>query len=46
MDYVYTIGHYVMIAWSVNAMQMPIEDAADQIGWDLKTRSLPQNPSS
>ena len=39
MDYLHMIGHYVMIAWSVNAMRMPLEDATDQIGWDLKTKS-------
>jgi 4-carboxymuconolactone decarboxylase len=39
MDYIHTIGHYVMIAWSINAMRMPLEDHVDQIGWDLKTRS-------
>lgn len=39
MDYLHTIGHYVMIAWSINAMRMPLEDYADPIGWDLKTKS-------
>jgi hypothetical protein len=39
MDYIHTIGHYVMIALSINAMRMPLEDHADPIGWDLKTKS-------
>ena len=39
MDFVHTVGHYVMIAWSISAMRMPIESYADQIGWDLKTAS-------
>lgn len=39
MDYLYTIGHYVMTAWATSAMRMPLEDATDQIGWDLKTKS-------
>ena len=39
MDFLHTIGHYVMIAWSINAMRMPLEAHADLIGWDLKTAS-------
>lgn len=39
MDFLHTIGNYVMIAWSINAMRMPLEEATDQIGWDLKTKS-------
>jgi 4-carboxymuconolactone decarboxylase len=39
MDFIFTIGHYVMTAWAINAFRMPIEDHADQIDWDLKTKS-------
>ncbi len=39
MDFVYTCGHYVMTAWAINAFRMPIEDYADKIDWDMKTRS-------
>lgn len=39
MDLVFMIGHYVMTSWSINAMRMPLEPHADQIGWDLRTAS-------
>ena len=39
MDFLHTIGHYVMIGWAINAMRMPLEEHADLIGWDLKTAS-------
>ena len=39
MDFLHTIGHYVMIGWAINAMRMPLEEHVDQIGWDLKTAS-------
>jgi 4-carboxymuconolactone decarboxylase len=39
MDYLHTIGHYVMIGWAFAAMRMPLEDYVDPIGWDLKTVS-------
>jgi 4-carboxymuconolactone decarboxylase len=39
LDFVHIVGHYVMLAWAINAMRMPLEDHADQIGWDLKTKS-------
>jgi hypothetical protein len=39
LDYLHTIGHYVMIGWSINAIRMPLEDYVDPIGWDLKTKS-------
>ncbi len=39
MDLIFTIGHYVMTSWAINAMRMPLESYADQIGWDLKTKS-------
>ncbi len=39
MDFVYTVGHYVMTAYAISAFRMPLEDHADQIDWDLKTKS-------
>lgn len=39
LDCLHTIGHYVMIGWSINAIRMPLEDYVDPIGWDLKTAS-------
>jgi 4-carboxymuconolactone decarboxylase len=39
MDFVFTVGHYVMTAWAIKAFRMPIEEHADKIGWDLKTES-------
>ena len=39
MDFVFTIGHYMTTAWTINAFRMPIEEYADVIDWDLKTKS-------
>lgn len=39
MDFVFTVGHYVMTAWAIKAFRMPLESYADKIGWDLKTAS-------
>ncbi|MBU6268089.1 MAG: carboxymuconolactone decarboxylase family protein [Sphingomonadales bacterium] len=39
MDFVFVIGHYVMLGWGINAMRMPLETHTDPIGWDLKTAS-------
>lgn len=39
MDFILTVGHYVMTAWFINAIRMPLEEHTDQIGWDLKTKS-------
>jgi alkylhydroperoxidase family enzyme len=39
MDLVFTIGHYVMISWSISSLGVRIEEDADRIGFDLKTLS-------
>ncbi len=39
MDLVFTIGNYVMLSWAVSSFGIPLEDGADQIGFDLKARS-------
>ncbi len=39
MDTIFTVGHYVMTSWGLAAMGVPIEGGADQIGFDLKTKS-------
>ena len=39
MDLVFSIGHYVMTSWALSAFGVEIEGGADQIGFDLKTRS-------
>lgn len=39
MDFVFTIGHYMTTAWTINAFRMPIEEHADVIDWDLNTKS-------
>jgi 4-carboxymuconolactone decarboxylase len=39
MDLIFSIGHYVMTSWVLSAMGVQIEGGADQIGFDLKTRS-------
>lgn len=39
MDLVFTIGHYVMTSWAIASFDVPIEDGADVIGFDLKTAS-------
>jgi 4-carboxymuconolactone decarboxylase len=39
MDFVFTVGQYVMTSWAITAMRMPLEAHADKIGWDLRTAS-------
>lgn len=39
MDLVFTIGHYVMTAWAIASLDVPLESGADMIGFDLKTAS-------
>jgi 4-carboxymuconolactone decarboxylase len=39
MDLIFSIGHYVMTGWALSAMGVQIEGGADQIGFDLKTKS-------
>ncbi|MBC2660370.1 carboxymuconolactone decarboxylase family protein [Novosphingobium flavum] len=39
MDLVFTVGHYVMTSWALSAFGVPVEPWADQIGFDLRTRS-------
>lgn len=39
MDFVFTVGNYVMLGWAVATFGISIEDGADVIGFDLKTRS-------
>ena len=39
MDFIFTTGHYVMTAWAISAMRMPLEEHVDPIDWDLKTKS-------
>jgi 4-carboxymuconolactone decarboxylase len=39
MDLVFTIGHYVMIGWSISSLGVRLEDGADRIGFDLQTQS-------
>jgi 4-carboxymuconolactone decarboxylase len=39
MELVFTIGNYVLLSWVVAALGIPLEAGADQIGFDLKTRS-------
>ena len=39
MDFVFTIGHYVMTSWAMASLDVPLEDGADVIGFDLKTQS-------
>lgn len=38
MDYVFTIGHYVMTSWALSAFGVEME-SPDPIGWDLKHAS-------
>ena len=38
-DLLFTIGHYVMMGWAINAIRMPLEAHTDPIGWDLVTES-------
>lgn len=39
MDFVFTVGQYVMTSWAITAFRMPVEAHADKIGWDLETAS-------
>ena len=39
MDFVYTVGNYVVLGWAVASFGIPVEDGVDPIGFDLKTRS-------
>jgi 4-carboxymuconolactone decarboxylase len=39
MDMVFSIGHYAMTGWALASFGVPIEDGADVVGFDLKTRS-------
>ncbi|NML05785.1 carboxymuconolactone decarboxylase family protein [Sphingomonas sp. G-3-2-10] len=39
MDLVMSVGHYVMTSWGLSAFGVQIEGGADQIGFDLKTKS-------
>jgi 4-carboxymuconolactone decarboxylase len=39
MDLVFTAGNYVVMTWAINAFGIPLEDHADKIDFDLKTRS-------
>lgn len=39
MDFVFTVGHYVMTSWAISAFRMPLEAHTDAIGWDLRTAS-------
>jgi 4-carboxymuconolactone decarboxylase len=39
MDFVLTVGHYVMTSWALNAFGVPLEDGVDPVGFNLKTAS-------
>lgn len=39
MDLVFCIGHYVMTSWAISSFGVPIEKAADVVGFDLRTAS-------
>ena len=39
MDLVFTIGQYVMLSWSIEALGIELEGGVDKIGFDLKTVS-------
>jgi 4-carboxymuconolactone decarboxylase len=39
MDLVLSIGHYVMTSWALAVFGVEIEGGADQIGFDMKTKS-------
>ena len=41
MDLVFTIGHYVMLTWGINAFGIQLESDVDRIGFDLRTASAP-----
>jgi 4-carboxymuconolactone decarboxylase len=39
MDFVFTVGNYVMLGWAVASFGIPVEDGVDPIGFDMKARS-------
>lgn len=39
MDIVFCVGHYVMTGWAMSTFGVPLEEGADVIGFDLKTKS-------
>ncbi len=39
MDFVFSVGQYVMISWALNSFGVQLEPYADPIGFDLKTAS-------
>jgi 4-carboxymuconolactone decarboxylase len=39
MDLVFSVGHYVMTSWALSVFGVEIDGGADQIGFDLKTKS-------
>ena len=39
MDFVFTVGNYVMLGWAIATFGVPVEDGVDPIGFDLRTRS-------
>lgn len=39
MDFVFTVGNYVMLGWAIATFGIPVEDGVDPIGFDLRTRS-------
>lgn len=39
MDFVFTVGNYVMLGWAIATFGVPVEDGVDPIGFDLQTRS-------
>ena len=39
MDFVFTVGQYVMFSWAISSFGIPLEDGVDRIDFDLKTAS-------
>ena len=39
MDLLFTIGNYVILGWAAGSMGIPVDEGADPVGFDLKTRS-------
>jgi 4-carboxymuconolactone decarboxylase len=39
MDFLFTVGNYVVLGWAVATFGIPVEEGVDPIGFDLKTRS-------
>jgi 4-carboxymuconolactone decarboxylase len=39
MDFVFTVGNYVLLGWACATFGVPLEDGLDPIGFDLETRS-------